>query len=91
MKRSKPGDFNAAYSSNALYYLSNEEITLIRLKLLPECDVVMFVSYEPKPDLKNNDYLLSKWWSIEEFLNTNGFDTVIKDKESKWVTVVGRK
>ena len=83
--------FNAAYSSNALYYLTNDEIRLIEKKLFPKCDLIMFVSYEIKPDLKNNDYNLGKWYNIVRLLKENGFETEIKDMDLNWVTVIGTK
>lgn len=87
----KDYDFNSAYCSNALYYLTNAEITLIKCKLFPRCDLVMFVSYEPKPDLGNNSYNLGKWTNIESLLKENNFKTEVKNKDLKWVTTIGRK
>ena len=84
-------EFNSAYCSNALYYLTNAEITLIKYKLFPKCDLITFVSYEVKPDLGNNDYNLGKWVEIEKWLIDNGFKTKVKNKDLKWVTVIGRK
>ena len=48
-------DFNSMYASCVLYYLSNEEIKLLE-EALTKCDLVVFISSEKKPDLKNNDY-----------------------------------
>ena len=84
-------DFNASWCSNALYYFSNEEIELIGKKLFPKCDLIIFVSYEPKPDLGNNDKFLSKWQNIEAWLKEHGFKTEVKDKELKWVTIIGKR
>jgi len=84
-------DVNAAYASCVLYYLTDEEIDLIRTKLLPKCGLVIFVSYDIKPDLGNNRLMLSKWENINAFLKECGFLTEVKDKDEKWATVIGRK
>ena len=83
--------FNAAYASCVLYYLTDEEIELIETKLFPKCDLVMFVSYDIRPDLGNNKYSLGKWDNIQAFLRKNGFGISIKEKDSKWIVIIGRK
>jgi len=84
-------DYNAAYASCVLYYLTNAEINLIEKILFPKCDLIMFVSYEVKPDLGNNGLFLSKWQNINNWLQKNGFKTEVKDDHLKWATIIGTK
>ena len=82
-------DYNAIFASCVLYHLSQEEIELIRDVMLPECDIVLFISREDKTKT-NNTYWLNKWRNIKAFLIAAGMDVETHNVDSNWVTVVGR-
>jgi SAM-dependent methyltransferase len=87
----KEYDYDAVYGANILYYLSNDALTLLQEKVLAKCDIVLMTSRENKPAKPWNDRNLGKYINIKPYLEECGFDIEIRNKNSNWVTVIGRK
>jgi len=84
-------EYNAAFASCVLYHLSTEEIDMINEIMIPKCDIVIFVSREDKKKKKNNPYTLQNWTNIEKMLIKSNLSVEVANKDSNWVTVIGRK
>jgi len=84
-------DYDAIFASCILYHLKTDEIDLIREKMLPKCEVVLFVSREDKKKKNNNPYDLGKWKNIKSFLTDAGMGVEVYNTDSNWVTVIGTK
>ncbi len=84
-------DYDAIFASCILYHLQKEEIDLMREKMFPRCEVVLFISREDKKKKTNNPYDLGKWRNIKSFLIDDGMDVEVYNTDSNWATVVGRQ
>jgi SAM-dependent methyltransferase len=84
-------NYDALFGSNILYYLSNDDLDLLRNNVLSKCDLVMLTSREDKPIKKWNDYSLSKHVNIQKYLEDGGFTVEVLNADTNWATVIGRK
>lgn len=86
-------DYDTVFGSCILYYLVPKELELMQTKILSKCSMVMLISREDKPPKTLwNQRDLGKYKNIQQFLVETGFEDIeLLDKDTNWVTVIGRK
>jgi hypothetical protein len=82
---------NALYASFVLYHLNNEEIKLLKEKILPKCDVVIIPNRNKERRNQINSHYLNRPESIKQFLTDAGFDVDIIYPDKGYSVITGQR
>jgi hypothetical protein len=86
-------NIQALYASFVLYHLNDQEIEILKTKILPQCKVVIIPNRLKERSLQKNSYHLNRNEEIEKLLKSCGFSRVTIDNtiEKGYSVIVGTK